>query len=407
MDILTLIQLLSESDPGAADTSLAQAHIALAKARREKNKLAHNNLSYTLTCISGFSPLLLQKAKGFFASQMGVSIELISVEPKPMGQQSGCVVKIHRNKEDKNPKAYFVKTHQEFSSKSHSTFLVTPSGRSGLADFKELFMYKVLEHLGFGPKTLFFIGEGSAIEESVLIATQDLGFTKQPQKKQKSFSMFAEKTESLNASGIVNIDPNTTRDIVIIDMLSRAFSLDDVMANMGNFGMVSSVSTVDQADSSSKPKVKWKILDFMPPKLRKTGGDDYSYRKHYPGGVDIFHSFRVGNASHTYDSDGLEIICKILAEENSSPQWENAIKRLITGTEKHLPIEKALERSFGEVMTFMKENQETLEIKPERLDRRMEDLEKYKTKAFENFQQLATGVSTYLTSKSDQTVTAT
>jgi|GEM_PF-1984558 len=407
VDILTLIQLLSETNPGIGFSVMGDTQKALAEAYNDKNKPAIKKLTYTLKCISGFNPLLLKKAKEFFASKMGVSIELISVEPKPMGQQSGCIVKIYKHEEDKNPKAYFVKTHQDFSSKSHSTFLVTPSEGSGLADFKELFMYKVLEYLGFGPKTLFFIGVGSAIEESVLIATQDLSFTKRPTKRRKSFEMFAQKREVLSEAGATNIDLCTTRDIVIIDMLSRAFLLDDVMANMTNFGMVSSTSATDPANSGSKPKIKWKILDFMPPKLRKTGGDDYSYRKHYPGGIDIFHSFRVGNASHTYDSEGLEIICEILAEENSSSQWEHAIKRLITGTEKHLPLEKALEQSFQEVMGFMKANQEALEIEPERLDRRMKDLERYKTKAFENFQQLAAGVSTHLTSKSDETATPT
>ena len=70
---------------------------------------------------------------------------------------------------------------------------------------------------------------GSRIEEGILIATQDLGYTKKPDKKEKSFKTFAEVGAELSTAPLESVDENTTRDIIAIDMLSRAFLLEDVM----------------------------------------------------------------------------------------------------------------------------------------------------------------------------------
>jgi hypothetical protein len=231
----------------------------------------------------------------------------------------------------------------------------------------------------------------SRVDEGILIATQDLAYTKRPQEKEKSFKVFSEVGAALGSTPVESIDQMTRRDIIAIDMLSRAFLLEDVIVNQGNFGITVSSAIFDEAETSEK-KTQRKIIDFLAPKLKVASGDDYSYSRHYPHGKDIFHSFRIGNASHTYDREGLDIICYILAEEHSKELWLPTINRLSEGTYTHLPVIKALKIAFEYVKYFMSKIVEALQIKPERMAKRIADLELYKVKITENLQQLETGI---------------
>lgn len=73
-----------------------------------------------------------------------------------------------------------------------------------------------------------------------------------------------------------------------------------------------------------------------------------------------------------------------------------AIERLSRGTAHHLPIADAVEKAFRDVSEFMKENADILRAKPDRMARRMADLESYKSKVMQNFTALANGVKEYM-----------
>lgn len=392
-DILCLAKLLYEESNREIMYDLRDQLTALERSHRE-NRLYSSKLEYLNKCLTNFKPAIFRSIQIYFSELYHVPPELVVCLPKITGQQVGTKVEIKRSPEDTNPIMFYVKTHQEFCSKSDPYYIAITSDGTGKVNFKELFIYKVLEYIGYGPKVHFIIDSDAAhsrVEEGILIATQDQGYTKTPHQKRKSFKTFREMKDELSERPIESIDETTRRDIIIIDMLSRAFLLEDVMVNQGNFGMVSSATLFEPPVSSSK----WKIIDFIPPKLVKARGDDYSYGKHYPGGVSIFYSFRVGNISHTYDEEELEVINHILTEEHAQDLWLPALERLSRGAEHHLPIADAVERAFRDISGFMEENAGILRAKPGRMERRMVDLTAYKLKIMQNFTELERGAKEY------------
>ena len=392
--ILCLTKMLYESGDTdvVLNTRIKTLDLAIAHSRENPYTV---NLEFLEKCLANFKPVIFRSIQTYFSRLYHIDPELITCLPKIAGQQVGAKVEIKRTPEDPNPIIFYVKTHQEFCSKSDPDYIAITSDATGKINFKELFIYKLLEYLGYGPKVHFIVDSDishSRIEEGVLIATQDQSYTKTPHQKQKTFKVFREIKAELSDRPIESIDLTTRRDIVIIDMLSRALLLEDVMVNQGNFGMTSSTTLFAPLVASNK----WRIIDFIPPKLVKARGDDYSYRKHYPGGINIFYSFRVGNISHIYDDEELDVINHILTEEHARDLWLPAIERLSRGTEHHLPIADAVEKAFRDVSQFMKENAEILRAKPDRMAKRMEDLESYKLKIMQNFTALAHGAKEYM-----------
>lgn len=404
-DILCLAKLLYESGDRRIVRSIRRQILDLEDAH-EDNLEYLKKLEYLTECLTGFKPSIFRSIQVYFAELYHIDdSELIICLPKVTGQQGGAIVEIKRTPEDTNPIKFYVKTHREFRITTDPQFMMTADG-TGKTDLKELFMYKVLEYIGYGPKTYFILGMDATltqIEEGILIATQSLGYTKRPDERSKAFKIFEKTREELSGKPIESIAELTRRDIIAIDMLSRAFLLDDVMANQGNFGEITSSALF----GSSAPSIKWKIVDFLPPKLVKQRGDDYSYRKHYPGGVSIFHSFKVGNVSHTYDEEELDIINSILAQENAQELWLPAIDKLTCGEEgkRYLSVTDALERAFADILNFMTENSKILKINPEkgRMKKRIKDLRDYKEKIMENFAELEQGVREHIAAQSSIT----
>jgi hypothetical protein len=344
-------------------------------------------------CLTNFKPAIFTSIRDHFAKKYNIDPKLIQCFPKLVGAQVGAIAKVKKQPDDTNPMTFFVKTHQQFSSKNHSQFLSVTSDGTGKVNFKELFIYKVLEYLGYGPKADFIIDKASLsskLDEGVLIATQDLSYTEKPLKRKNSFHTFDEIREELERSSVKNIKENTKIDIIIIDMLSRAFLLNDVMINQGNFGRVREKAILSEKKEAILQS-QWKVLDFIAPELRDDF-DNYSYSAHYPSGYDIFHSFKIGNASHSYKRDGLKIINQMLSRKNAQHLWLSSIDKLSSTTESRLSVPDALNRALNDIESFMNKNTKILNIKKERLAERMTDLKMYKSSIMQNFLVLEKGV---------------
>ncbi len=397
-EILCLAKLLYEDADDKRIVRNMQRQILDVEDAREGDTAYMEKLDYLKRCLTNFKPAIFRNLQSYFSESYHVDQDLVTCLPKITGQQMGAKVEIKRTPEDTNPVTFHIKTHQEFCSKSHPQLVVITTDGTGKVDFKELFIYLVLQYIGYGPKVHFIIDRDvtqSRIDEGILIATQDLGYTKRPEQRTKLFKMFQEVRDVLNRQPMTSIDESTRRDIIAIDMLSRALLLEDVIVNQGNFGII----TVDiRGGEPSTSIVKWKILDFIPPQLVKARGDDYSYGKHYPGGASIFYSFKVGNISHTYDDEELGIINSILSEEYAKDLWLPALQQLTTARGNHLPLAAAMEKAFQDIELFMKTNQELLQIKRERLTRRMGDLARYRDNTMRNFGELDQGIRDYLKS---------
>ena len=170
-------------------------------------------------------------------------------------------------------KAFYVKVHQNFRVASDSFAHITSDNTRNI-DYKELFVYRALQYMGYGPKTDFIVSgdmtNPSIRETGLLIASQDLSHTKD-EGKTKKFRTFEsirkEIRTSFRAEGLEgNQLDRTLEDRILpaldstnikkIDLLSRFFLLSDVMVNQGNFGSVER-----EKDGETFPS-KWKILDF-------------------------------------------------------------------------------------------------------------------------------------------------
>ena len=401
-DILCLAKLLYEAGDEEIIYDIRDQLTTLER-RHRSDKTYVNNLEYLNKCLTNFKPAMFKSIQLYFSGIYGVDLDLITCLPKVMGQQVGAKVEIKRSLEDRNPVLFYAKAHQEFCSKSHPQFIAITSDGTGTVDFKELFIYRFLQLIGYGPKVHFVIDRDvaqSRIDEGILIATQDLGYSKRPAERDKTFKTFREVKEELSVTPIDSIANKTRQDIIVIDMLSRAFLLEDVMINQGNFGITTAAGFFEPFSSS----IKWRIIDFIPPRLVEARGDDYSYGRHYPGGISIFYSFKVGNISHTYDDDELRVINHILTEEHAREFWLPAIERLSNGDRHHLSVAIAAERAFKDIVSFMEENIKALQIKPDRLARRIADLDRYRIHAIQNFAELERGIREYASMQSNSTL---
>ena len=194
----------------------------------------------------------------------------ISFSPKSGGVQLGTLMRIvYSELGQEHVISYHIKTHQHGSVGTGSSF------RS--PDPKELFVYKVLEYIGYGPKAHFFYDFMS--QGGFYIATQDLAFTKNPL-KQKSFDLFSNKIADYNESPALEEHNNAKQGLICLDIISRIFGLTDTTTNPGNFGSV----------NVAPSQVKWKLLDFRVP-----DNPDHYFNPN------IFHGFQEGNGMFRYE----------------------------------------------------------------------------------------------------------
>ncbi|MBT4921815.1 MAG: hypothetical protein HON23_02245 [Rickettsiales bacterium] len=396
LDIMCLAQLLFE---GGNKAVMLDMQDIISKIQRNHlmgiSEVTHSeNLAYLQKCLTSFKPTIYQNIKQHFAEQYGVSPELVQCTPKTDGKQVGAKVFVQSHTEDENPKIFYVKSHQEFCSKSDPQLMVITSDGVGAVDFKELFMYKVLEKIGYAPKTQFIVSRDvarSKVDEGILIATQDSGYTKTPGVKNKTFKTFGSIQAEIIAMGAEAVSDQMRKDITAIDMLSRAFLLGDIIVNSGNFGRVD--REVKTEEGNALLPEKWKIVDFFSPKKLQGRETSYTYQGYYPAGVPIFHAFKTGNASHTYNSGTGEIIGQILSAKRTQALWEEVVNDFESGKGgRKKAVFNAIDESVAEIMILMTENQEVLDIKPERLARREADLALYSEQIKGNFAELIQGV---------------
>ena len=394
LDIMCLAQLLFEGGDKKIATKL---RIQVLQAALEDIKYPEN-LDYLARCLTNFKPAIYKNLREYFASKYEISQDQVQCLPKTTGQQVGAVVIVNDEKNKDNPRrTFYVKAHQEFSSKSDPQFGTKTSNGLGFVDLKELFMYKLLEKTGYGPKTEFIIDKDmskSGVEEGIMIVTRDSGYTKQSLVKNKSFQTFSEIKADLQNKDAV-IDDGTKIDVMVIDMISRAFLLEDVMVNGGNFGKVEV-----KERGSDIVKSKWKVIDFKPPKIEKgkeyLGDKVYIYTNHY-GGSTIEYSFRKGNFSHTYQDDSP--INKILEGREDKELLHSTVDIIAKGKGKKIGIMEAAKESLQEIKSFLTENQDSLGLLDkesklkEQTARRMKDLEVYYNCTMKNIEELVVGVA--------------
>lgn len=316
-----------------------------------------------------------------FYAENGKQVLDIQFTPKKSGIQLGTTMKLTyeekvANKDSEGTKneskadhrkvtvSYFIKTHQHGSTSKEAS--IKP------IDPKELFVYKVLEYIGYGPKAHFFFNPLSV--SGFYIATQDIGFTKSAT-KHKQFTLFDNLKASCSTDPSAANQSDSRRAVISLDIISRAFRLKDTTTNPGNFGRVIVDST----------KIKWKILDFRVP-------DEPDYYDN----PNVFSGLEAGNGVFNYEySAFLAYIFKNNSYQKTRMEESKVIiEELFLGRPCHLdrkmPILAAIDRAYKEILVYIEQNYEGLRIDKNSAS---SDLISYITAVKKNLERLKIGVS--------------
>ncbi|MFN7098044.1 MAG: hypothetical protein ACK4PR_10895 [Gammaproteobacteria bacterium] len=274
--------------------------------------------------------------------------------PKTSGDQLGrkLIIAYCDSEKKEHNISYFIKTHQHGSRSDHSgSFSLSASP----VDLKELFVYKVFEYLGIGPKTHFFFNPLS--RGGFFIATQDLGFTKRTDKT-KFFLTFSKINETLN---LTKIEEEKIKGLARIDLITRIFLLTDVTSNSANFGCV----------SSNQSKEKWKIIDFRL-ETQKQYIDDK-----------IYEGFVAGNGRYGYMG-----VLRLAIIRHDGHERLNMGKNIINEFNQRdidikpkahkLAFTPAIECAYEEIINYSKQNLDRLGINIHSNELVFADLLRYK-----------------------------
>ena len=260
----------------------------------------------------------------------------IEFDIKNGGDQLGSIMRlkyVDYESQEEHLIQYYIKTHHGGSKGGQS--------RENPVDPKELFIYKVLEFIGLGPKVYFFFNQLS--NATFYIATQDVGFSRSNEKqKTKQFMTiqdFKEKLLSLD-SDIHKFDDMILYSLAISDILSRIFSLQDILTNLNNSGFVINIH-----------KVKYKIIDFVV----DTRINYYCDR--------IYDGYLSGNGMYHYLGDTfLNKYLKDISMLEKANIAKGAIQKYFFRTKDKLSLSDAIENASMYVLQYVNDNKQYLGI---------------------------------------------
>ena len=220
---------------------------------------------------------------------------LISVpdfETKNKGAQFGIIFNL-------NQRRYFLKSHQNYpikrSNKSSGHLLSLSSMSSDIessggikinplkpVDLKELFAYKVLEKMGFGPHVDFSMSK--TLYSGTYIVTEEVndfvtvgnmlkgGFTKSI----GAFNHLTEKTREQNFEVSGNGNEIFIKRLTIFDILARSMLLSDL--NSENFGFI----VPKRNDTTEVYNFGIVLVDFIKPNPININNFNSEYRMNHP-----------------------------------------------------------------------------------------------------------------------------
>lgn len=302
--------------------------------------------------------------------QNGKTIKNITFHNKRAGVQIGITMHIDYSDALGEYRAIFhIKTHQYGSTTIRSS--IEP------VDSKELYIYRVLEYTGNGPKAHFFLNPLS--HGGFFIATQDLAFSKLSKRKQ--FTSFDNVMENYNATpDSDDIQHEKARlGLVRLDILSRILRINDTTMNPGNFGFV----TIDET------REKWKILDFRTPD--KETSDTYN-------NPNIFDGFYKGNGVFNYDyANFLRYIFKNPTQMNHKFDMAyEVVKELELGKAsqsregiRKMPLLSAMDKALEEITAYVQANSAVMRVDAITA---LDDLTQYHAALRHNYWTLTTGI---------------
>lgn len=278
---------------------------------------------------------------------------------KKSGDQVGQTLRISYHDEDKKQREvfYYIKTHQNGSSSRDGS-------SAGDVDLKELFVYKMLEKMGIGPKAHFFSTPFST-QNGFYIATRGFPFSKSMEKqKDKFFYIYSQfehknKLDEVKDLTTIPVDGAIIHELTKIDIVSRVFKLIDVATNAGNFGF-----------ACRGDKMKCKIIDF-----RVGIYHVYGYEE------GLLSGFIAGNGTYNY----LGFVGMALRNREPSDKVAEARAVIADLTENtKTNFFTSSEGAYKEILTFVENNSGIWRSKRV-LEAALSDLKDYHAAINENF----------------------
>lgn len=330
----------------------------------ESNILTAKMATYLQADIHALKEAATQHFNQVF-SQSKMKIDSLDFTSKLTGAQLGAILELnYTNSQGKGCQIkYFIKTDQ-FGSTSQAS-------RAQAIDPKELLVYKTLELTGYGPKVHFIVSGG--YNKQFYIATQDVGFSKQDDKRKK-FMPYSELREAFEQKDAAAISLEAQKAFSRLDLLSRILTLNDLITNKDNYGRV---SYIDHSE-------KWKIIDF-----RVIATTSYKVDR-------LFDGFTSGNGMLHYTgkidyllrkrslNERLTVAKSVMREMKNGLPSRNKKAMLKT------PLIPAIQIAYNIILTFIDNN---TELWPGiELGKLKSDLLRYVQAAKYNYDQFATAL---------------
>jgi hypothetical protein len=229
--------------------------------------------------------IMCKNVREYFESFYGTEFKSIRFNDKVVGDNFGIIAEIGVGNVMKK---YYIKTHHGGSKRSNRNPQESVASSRVRLNYKEPFIYKFLETIGWGCESHFIVENGSNYEDYFYIATLDCEF-KIEADSVRSFLTYEEFRKSCPQRQL-SLGDKIVGFLSTIDIISRLLGLDDVLLNPMNFGFVF---------FNGKVESKAKVIDFIPPSERET----YRYPKAFDG-------FLAGNGRYVYSDDLIKFILK-------------------------------------------------------------------------------------------------
>ena len=270
-----------------------------------------------------------------------------------------------------------------------------PETKYSKVDFKELFVYKVLEMIKLGPKIHFMINP--YLKDGVFLVTENLNDSENTfieMSKTSKLDNFIDIISKLNniRSGKYNDKEyesyNALIDLLEIDIVNRIFTLNDF--NTDNFGyLIKKKEKVDEKEFAENWLLNnhdFKIIDFI------------SSIKNLDNYIDeeIVHSFLEGNSTTKYSYGSLMYYAINRTNENVKIKKKNDQEKLYFGKividklEKRFNnnIKDILKNSKKEIIDFIQKNKESIVLTEDYINKGFEDINNYINGIVTNYETL-------------------
>ena len=369
---------------------------------------------------SSYSKKISKEYNFKFSSKKDGKINyLLKINNKNKGGQFGAFCTVS---DGRTYKSFYVKTYYGYPAKANlnseaainaSLSLKTSSDIIGdsyseteysQVDFKELFVYKVLEMIELGPKIHFMINP--YLKDGVLLVTENLNdsenkFIEMAKTTELDFIDIQSKLKAIRLGKYNEKEYqsyNALIDLLEIDTINRIFTLNDF--NTDNFGYLIkkeenvNVDEEEFAENWLSNHHDFKIIDFIS-SIRKS--DNYIEQ-------DMINSFLEGNSTTKYSEGSIMYIAidrtidqseiednKIVELKEKNKQEKLYFgKKVIEKLEMRFKnnLKNILQKSKKEVKDFIQKNKESIVLIEEYIEEGLKDIDNYINGIVTNYETL-------------------